>query len=231
MMYLRELAVYADDAIAEDYKGGFVQRFHREACSVVEPYLVEIYRKVVTVAVAKVGFIFTNELKAPVEHSPQRRFHRWPFDFAAYTASSTREAKQRLVLDALHEAMIWIARHEDWANESFDAAYQTIIDRDFKFVGYSKKSWICPRKRFRVRLYFDWQLDGIDMFAVLFRNGSKDEIARQQLGTGIPMAGILHEYLNAGAWQSNTMFEVAVSIPFHKTWLADFAVPIATDSI
>lgn len=228
-MYLRDLTVHADDAIVDRYKAGFVQRFHREACSVVESYLAEIYRKVVTGCTAKVGFTFTDETDELPHHSLQRHFYPWPFDFAAYTASSTN-AKQRLVLDALQEALIWIARREEWDIDPFYAAYKAIIDRNFEFVGYSQKSWMCPRKQFRARLFFNWHLGGIDLYAVLFHNRSKTELARLPLGTGVPMAGILHEYLNAGKWESNTKFVVAASTPIRKTWIVDFAGPITTNA-
>lgn len=229
-MYLRDLAVHADDAIVERYKGGFVQRFHRETSSVVDPYLAEIHRKVVTKETAKIGLTFTDEILEPPEYSPGRCYYPWPFDFAAYTASPTNCAKQRLILESLHNALVWIAEREGWAIDPFNAACKTIIDRNFKFVGYSKKSWLCPNKRFRVRLYFDWQLDGIDLFAVLSRNRSTAEIARAHLGTAIPMAGILREYLNAGKWQSSSEFAVVASLPFRKEWVADFADLIAKNA-
>jgi hypothetical protein len=225
-MYLRDIAVHADDAIVERYKGGFVQRFHREASSVVEPYLAEIYRKVITDNSAKVGWTFTDELTEPPEYSPGCCFYPWPFDFSAYTASPTNYAKQKLILATLHNALLWIADREGWAIAPFEAAFNAIIDRNFKFVGYLKKSWLCPQKRFRARLYFDWQLDGIGLFAVLSRNRGKMELARVQLGTAIPMAGILHEYLNAGKWKSCTKFAVIPSLLFHKEWVVDFADPI-----
>lgn len=226
-MYLRDLTVHADDIIVERYKGGFVQRFHREASSVVDHYLSEIQRKVVTDDTAKIALDFTDEMTEPPEFSPGRCFYPWPFDFAAYTVSPTNEEKQRLILDSLHNALIWIAEREGWSIDSLEAACKAIIERNFKFVGYSKKSWLCPRKRFRARLYFDWKLDGIDLFAVLSRNRSKAELARAELGTAIPMAGILHEYLNAGKWKSSTQFAVVASLPFRKEWVVEFADPIA----
>ncbi len=36
-MYLRAVAVHADRAIAERYKGGFVQKFHRDTCCILIP--------------------------------------------------------------------------------------------------------------------------------------------------------------------------------------------------
>jgi hypothetical protein len=225
-MHLRDLAVHADDAIVERYKGGFVSRLHREASSVVEPYLAEIHRKVVTKDTAKVGLTFTDEIAEPPEYSPMRCFYPWPFDFAAYNASATNHAKQRLILESLHHALRWVAERELWASDPLESAYKTIIDRNFQFIGYSKKTWLCPNKRFRAQLYFDWQLDGIDLFALLFRNRCKVELARTKLGTGVPMAGILHEYLNAGKWQSSTKFAVVASFPFRKEWVVDFTDPI-----
>lgn len=222
-MYLRDIVVYADDAIVERYKGGFVQRFHREASSVVDQYLYEIHRKVVTAETAKVGFTFTDEMSEPPVHTAGRCFYSWPFDFATYTALSTNEAKQRLILDSLHAAMIWIATAEGWAIDSLETAYNKIIDRNFKFIGYSKISWLCPNERFRARIYFDWQLDGITLFAVLTRNRSKTELARLEFGTAIASGGILHHYLNAGKWKSSTEFAFDTSLLWRKELVINFA--------
>ena len=134
-MYLRDLAVYADDSLVERYKGGFVQRFQREASSVVEPYLAEINRKVVTEDTAKIGFTFTDEIGKPPEYSPGRCFYPWPFDFAAYAASATHCGKQRLILESLHNALKWIAERKLWVTDPLDAAYKSITDRNFKFIG------------------------------------------------------------------------------------------------
>jgi hypothetical protein len=72
-------------------------------------------------------------------------------------------------------------------------------------------------------------LDGIELFAVLFRNRSKTELVRKKLGTGVPMTGILHEYLRNGEWKSSSQFEVAASFPFRIIWVADFADAILMD--
>lgn len=196
----------------------------------VDHYLSKIVPQVVTEGIAKVSLTFTDELEEPPVYSQGRSMYPWPFDFAAYNSATLNQFKQQLVLESLHNALVWMAEREGWAIEPLNAACQDILDCHFKFTGYSKKSWLCPRKLYRARIYFDWQLEGVELSAILYRNRSSAELARTPLGTAIPMGGILYQYLNAGKWQTESLFTVAASSPFRKEMLVDFATQMAENT-
>ena len=64
-MYLRDIAVSADEEIVERFRGGFVHKFGRDTCCIEELYLKLIRRKVKTPDTAKVGFTFTDLINGP----------------------------------------------------------------------------------------------------------------------------------------------------------------------
>ncbi|QDU25121.1 hypothetical protein ETAA8_01820 [Anatilimnocola aggregata] len=220
-MFLRDFSIHADEAIVDRYQGGFVQRFHRESTSVVEPYLAALHEQVRTVKTAKLVWEFSDEISELPPHVPGVCRYRWPFDFAAFHAAATPLAKQQLILDAFQAANLWIARHSVWPTKPFEAAYRTIVDRNFVFAGCLKDSWLNSTKDFRVRLFFNWHLDRVELAAALYRNRSTCELCRHALGPDVPAGGLLQCYSRRAKWRSRTRFVVSGS-HWSKEWVADF---------
>jgi hypothetical protein len=120
-VYLRDIWIGADERIVERYRGGFVSKFHRDTCCVVELFLKLIDRCVVTDGIAKVCFTFTDETLDYPEYSPGVCSYLWPFDFASYIVSGTPEKKWK-VLEALTEALVWVGSREGWRVDEFRRA-------------------------------------------------------------------------------------------------------------
>ena len=227
-MYLREIAIHADHAIVERYKGGFVQRFGEETTCVTELYAHLIHRKVSVEDTSKVCFEFTDEADGPPESWGVCRCP-WPFDFARYVESDA-PAKKRMILDAMQEALLWLASQEGWVTEPFVEAYEEMIRRDLMLETFAKKSWVSPNGKYRVRIWFNYDLEGIELTAVLFRNRSRREIARKPLGSARPFYGCLHYYLEVGEWTSDTTFVLRSPSTFtRETWTADFSEEIEAE--
>lgn len=221
-MYLRDLAIWADAAIVDRYKDGFVQRFHRESLSVTEAFLAEISGQIVTDGIAKIGLTFTDELSSPPDLSPGRCFYPWPFDFAAYVAAESPVIKQCMILGALTSAVLQIADFENSPAEPLRVAAERLIARNFVFTGCLKKSWPSPDQHFRARIEFDWKLDKIDLTAVLCRNRSPRELLRVRSGSAIPAEGILHDIAAHSRWKSARRFSIEVGDFMRQAWVADF---------
>lgn len=227
-MYLRGIAVCADHAIVERYKGGFVGRFGEETTCVTKLYTHLIHRKFSTDDTSKAAFDFTDEADGPPDSWGVCRCP-WPFDFARYVESDT-PAKKRMILDAMQEALLWLATQEGWATEPFVEAYEEMIRRDLTLEAFAKKSWVSPDGKYRVRVWFRYDLEEIELAAVLFRNRSRREIGRKRLGSARPFQTCLHYYLEEGEWISDTAFVLRSPSTFaRETWRVDFSKEIETE--
>jgi hypothetical protein len=87
--------------------------------------------------------------------------------------------------------------------------------------GYLRLS---PDQKYRARIYFNFDLDGVDLYAILYRNRSRKELGRIFLGKERPLAGCLYDYLKGGRWVTDTNFQLGTEIGFIKNlWAADFS--------
>src|SRR5262245_49309879 len=105
-MYLARIDVYADEAIVDRYKGGFVHKFHRQAQCVVEFYRALIRRRIVTRDTQTLIYEFTDLIATPPDKFIEWEC-RWPFDFAGYIAAADAVEKRRRIADALRDALVW----------------------------------------------------------------------------------------------------------------------------
>ncbi len=226
-MYLREIALFADEALGERIGGGFVQRFHRDTICIVEMYHALLGTKVNTNDIAKVVLIVSDDITM---HTAARRVEqllnvvtlRWPFVFDRYIANDDAQ-KKALILDSLQSALEWLAARRHWNVTPFKRAHELCQRQGLRFTGVSKKSWVSPDRRFRVRIAFDFELAFVRLFAVLKRNRSSREIGRVYLGDGIPGDGCLHDFLKEGIWKSRTVFALKPTRFVHALQEAEFA--------
>ncbi len=146
----------------------------------------------------------------------------WPFDFLQYVELQP-DCKKRVLLDTLQEALLWIARRQGWPTEPFEEAYREALRRDITLEGMTRKSWLSPDGKYRVRVWYKYELEAVQLWAVLFRNRGRKELCRKVLGTGIPEHGCLWDYLSEGSWISPQVFELRDQSWFRKVWRADFS--------
>lgn len=225
-MYLRDLSVYADEAIVDRHPGGFVKRFHGETCCVTELYRCLLLRKASTPDTAKVQFVFTDMTDRPARPEPtvcRIMEQRWPFSFADYKEAD-KEAKKRLVLNVFHQALVWIADYRGWDREPFEEAYRQCIERNLVLEDFwTKKTWLSRDKRVRVKVYFRFDLDAVELYAVVFDRRGR-ELGRTLLGRGMPEVDCLRRYVGIGRWRSNSRFELRAKHTFLKeVWVADLS--------
>jgi hypothetical protein len=225
-MYLRDVSVYADEAIVERFKGGFVGRFPDEASCVVDHYLTRL-PKVDGGKFCKVIYRFSDAMRRPASEGEIEKLIDvlvvpWHFDFSSYLQAE-RIHKKRMVLEALHEAMFWTASHFGWDKIPFETAYQAVIVAELRFNGVSTKSWRSPSKKWRARVSFEYDIDSVTLYALLFRNRTRDEVSRKVLGTAMPQYGCLRSYLRSGQWTSETVFELTLDLYWKKCLAVDFS--------
>jgi hypothetical protein len=207
-MYLSYIFVSADDRIVERYPDGFVRRFGRESTCVTDHYSSLLYRLVRTEDSRRsLAFTFTDETSELPEFAPGCAHYFWPFDFAAYVQTD-KLGKKALIAASMQAACLWVAGKENWWAAPLERAYQTLIERNYVFEGISKKSWLSPNKKYRAKVYFNFDLDRIDLYAVLYRNRSKTELGRIFLGKEIPVWCCLPDCLRLGRWVTETDFRL-----------------------
>ncbi len=114
-MYLRDIAVYADEKIATRFPSGFVGRFHRETCCITELYVSLLRKKVTTPDTAKVNLVFVEQegFVRSVRQLIKVADARWFFCFSEYARKSV-DGKKQMILDALQSAVVWIAEERGW---------------------------------------------------------------------------------------------------------------------
>lgn len=226
-MFLREIIVAADKRIVERFKGGFVQTFGMEATCIHELYRYLIRRRVRTSSDWKVILIFSDVVSAPpAEALPMRCY--WPFNFARYQRAD-RQVKKRMILDSMQDALLWLADKRGWDRIPLEEAYNEALARDLTLESYLKESWITQDKKYRVRVYFRFDLEAVHLEAVLFRNRSSDELARKELGTGRPYSGCMTDYAADGKWVTATSFQLRSSSFVREVWTVDFSAEMQSD--
>jgi hypothetical protein len=234
VMYLRDLDVWADDSLVENYKGGFVQRFWHQASCITEliRHLLA-KKKVFTAGIGKVCITLYDELHSSVPVSAESSLGTvevdWPFDFARFT-SVDETMKKRMLFDMLNESLHWLFEKEEWDRASLEEVCEEALNRNLTLEGFAKDSWLSKDSRFRARVYFRWEYEAVELYAVLFRNRKKQEICRKHLASAIPSVGCLHEYLANGRWISNTRFQLESRSFRQERWAADFSEVISAMS-
>ena len=200
-----------------------------ETCCVSELYLALLSRKIITEDTAKVNLVL-NEYKGFARRVRQLldvADAAWGFRFSAYCELNDDGNRKRMVLDALHSALHWMAEERKWDVGVFNRCRSQILDHNFEYAGWSKKSWLCPSRKFRARIGFDFGLRSVDFVVGIFDRRAR-EIGRKPLGSALPEMGILALVLKSNSkWISGTTFRVTLRMPWDpnlpKSWSVNLA--------
>lgn len=228
--YLREISIYADKSLVNEFKGGFVQRFHREACCISElfcSYLAEA--KCLANGISKILIrMVVDRQDMPSIPKPdllaQVVICRWPFDFHRYH-SGDDVTKKLLLAEATRDCLVRVSEVWSWDKSIVLSLYREAEKSGFLFKGISKASWLDPQGKYRVRIGFDWGIDAIELTAILYKNRSSREVVRKYLGEAIPAESQLSRIVRSenGNWLDSTTFELQASDFIRKRWTISFA--------
>ncbi len=213
------------DQFGKEVSGNFVSAVH----VIEELYSKLIFRKVKTDKISRLVFKFLPLSCEPPTFAPPQIAYSWPFDFGKFGQASPCMRK-RMILDAAKEAVIWFACRSQWELPPLEEAYQAALDCGLILRGTSKKSWMSPDKKHRVRVRFEYDWDRILLFAVLTPIRSQRVLADVPLGTARPGNDVLRYYLADGTWPSNSSFVLCADTFIREKWLADFSNIIAAQN-
>ncbi|MES2788589.1 MAG: hypothetical protein V4719_03135 [Planctomycetota bacterium] len=220
-MYLREIDIRADERIVDRFLGGFVAKFNRDCCCITELYASLLSRRVATVGIAKLVFIFSDLIHEPPEPSKAHVIY-WPFPFAAYVALSQSDKKQ-LIHNRLFEALTFVGGIHGWSSRSIEAIFADANATGLVLKGIGKNCWKSPSGEYRAWVEFVVELDAVYLECILTTATKRIELARRTLGTAIPQSWCLKYYLSVGRWITPTVFQLS-STDFQR-WkrTADFS--------
>ena len=228
-MYLRDITLGADLSVGERQHRGIVAEFALNAHCIADMYRTLLDRKLVTPDTAKVCVSVTDALEGNPTTSDVQQWINvamvpWGFDFRVFDASSGL-ARKRLLLDALHHALIWLAEVRGWNGAPLGVTYQRCLERRIKHSGMlEKKSWPTHDRKHRLKLFFDFELETVELWAVLFCRGG-DELVRKPLARVRAHANAIDALVGEGRWVSPTQFRLhARSVEYWETeWTCDFS--------
>jgi hypothetical protein len=224
-LYLRDIAIGADEQIAERFPSGFVGWFHRETCCITDLYCSVLGKKIPTPDTVKVNLVFSEqEAIAPsVIQLLNVADAKWEFDFSKY-ADRDVAGKKQMILDALHAALLWIAKTRQWDPGGFEECHAEVMRRNLRFEGWSKKSWVSPNPKYRAKVGFHFGLRAVDFFVGIFDRKGR-EIGRKPLGKVVPEMGMAHLVLKGpGKWIGGNVFRLQIAdVHFYlpKSWEVD----------
>lgn len=230
-MFLRDIAVYADEAIVTRFPSGFVGWFHRETCCITELYVSLLWRKVATPDTAKVNLLFAEQedFVPSVRQLINVADAKWFFRFSEY-ADKGVVGKKKMILDALHSALLWIAEEREWDVGALESCHAEAISRNLTLEGWSKKSWANPSGKYRAKIGFCFGLRAVDFFVGVFDRRGR-EAGRKPLGSVVPEMGITRPILmGAGSWNSANMFRLRIAdahFRLPKSWEVDLSELLA----
>jgi hypothetical protein len=211
-MYLRDISVYAEHAIASRFPSGFVGWFHRESCCITELYRSLLRRRIVTPDTVKVHLDFIDaEGASPAIGRPCLSVVEgcWPFDFSTY-AELDPAGMKRTLFDALHSALVWVARELGWDAAPFETIREEALAKNLELAGWSKKSCLSPDKKYRARVGFTWELRSVDFHVGIFDRKGREK-GRKYLGSAVPEMGKLDSFLRtSGTWNRRNVFRLGI---------------------
>lgn len=132
----------------------------------------------------------------------------WRFSFVDYWQSDD-DGKKRMILDVLHQALMWFAKQKGWDIEPFKQAYAEALRRNLVNEGFLRKgkkdAWTSPDRKHKAKLFYSFGLEGIELYAVVF-DQKGTEVGRKLLDTLWAHDHYLWRAFGKCSWISNTRF-------------------------
>ncbi|MEZ6058377.1 MAG: hypothetical protein R3C01_16880 [Planctomycetaceae bacterium] len=143
---------------------------------------------------------------------------KWPFDFEAYLVVSDQQ-KRQWILDALHAACLFLAKRKQWDPTPFEDSYAALMAQDLCATFISKKQWVAPNQKIKVRVGMAMDLDRSYVFVVVYKNRSQFVLQKIPMFDVHPVNCWSYMDIRQGEWLSPTQF--AFSIPYRKPYFVD----------
>lgn len=206
-MRLRQIEVYADEALVEKYPGGFVQRFHRESLCVTTAWMLALGKQLESNTVSKL-LIVACEARAMRPANGALPLNLWlSFDFVHYH-QAMNSTKRQLLGELVRTALETIAPIAGWELNTLSTAYAQASANNFLVQQRMTKSWVSPSRRHRAIVEVKWDIDGVNFNVIIADRQGRDYVERaaQLLGVVPPYEGCVAAYASGARWLDDHTF-------------------------
>jgi hypothetical protein len=219
-MYIRDIAVGADEALVEKYPGGFVYKFGRDALCVEHLFLRFFSGRLSTPNTVKVNIVASDATERPVKEDVEWMLDvvslPWPFPFEEYTHESDLQCKKHLIANLIRESLLWLADQQGWDQSPILSAIEKCIEVELANRGiWPKSQWKSRDGKCKAMIHFDFDLESIELSVVLFDRRGR-EIGRKWLATEVPLASGIPSLIGEGRWLSKYIFRLKSKSTYWK---------------
>jgi hypothetical protein len=165
-MLLRDLSL-----IDKRRQGHVANDLERFAIQIVELYLSLVSKKVQTDGVVKViiQLVPSRQINEPRDVADDLLTLGWPFDFDVFLAADDA-GRKRILLDQIHNGLIWIATKRGWERKAFNDAYEKSIASGITFRGEILKKWVHhPMLPISANCEFEFDAEKVHVYVVVRR--------------------------------------------------------------
>jgi hypothetical protein len=100
----------------------------------------------------------------------------WPFKFKTYWKLNDHDKKMK-ILNAIHEALLFLAEKEGWPTTSFNKAYKACIKSGLNNEWFIDRMITSPNKIIKAQIFVAYKEDALYVYLVIF-NKYRQEIHR-----------------------------------------------------
>jgi hypothetical protein len=219
-VYLRDLAIFADELIAIGPLREKAIRFQRASFFLTDLYLRTLGRTVATAKTEKIIIDATLHFNSSREQLREQmdvmRCSRI-FDLETFDELDD-SAKRDALLDYVQGALLEIARVNQWETHEFKRTYVAVKALGIKHEGFwnKGKKWISPNKKQIARIFYRFDLREVVVYCVIF-DEKNNEKQRYEIVKEEPSDDVLSFLLGSAKWASNSAF-VLTSKRGLETW-------------
>ena len=216
-MYIRDIAVFADESIVVFYQGGFCQKFYWHTLCITEHLIAEIYQLIKTKNIAKVVFTYYHpDVFSELDRTRYDdldgviRGHA-SFDFDTYNSEGfSIHDRKHLISESLKTNLSLFCKEFSIDFLPFENAFRRIEERNYCFGGITKKKWFSPDKKHKIHLRVNYDLEYVDVEALLYKRNTSKAIGHHFVSKFRPSDGCVAECGNNVEWTSNTTLQSRV---------------------
>ena len=98
-----------------------------------------------------------------------------------------------------------------WETQPFVEARQKLLDVNLEWIDISKRQWVHPKKKIKVRIGVRLDLDKFSLFLIVYKNRTEHEVCRIPVREIYPCGNWDDIYLKRAKWDSPNRFTIEMN--------------------
>jgi hypothetical protein len=145
------------------------------------------------------------------------------FDFNQYLALTNDMQKKQMIVHCVRKELTTLFSERQWNIVPLHALFDDMKKRNYIWEGMLRPSWCNPNKKYRAKIWFRYELEEVQLIAILYHNRKpQNEICRRQFTTLIPTSWCVAPYVANVHWVSETILESQTPDFARKVTQVDF---------